>query len=215
MIEKHPGGIRMTRHLIELSGITPCHGSAPMESSVLCRDSAPTPGTSLCHDSAPAAKNSTCRILDMGAGDGHAVRLLNSMGFDAKGIDLSPGTDTPEGSLLCGNFLHCPFPDQTFDAVISECAFYVSGDADSALKEAARILKKSGLLLLADVSFSDTGTHVHTLEAAGFSVLKLEDCTSLWKEYYISCIWNGTAEQLCPCIPKGKCRYYLTVCERM
>ena len=191
MTERHPGGISMTRHLIDISGI-PFPDSTGSE-----------------------AGSSPFRVLDMGAGDGHTVRLLRNLGFDAEGIDLSPGPDTSDLPIRTGDFLHCPFPDETFDAICSECAFFVSKDARLALKEASRLLKKNGLLLLADVSFTDSADYIHTLEDAGFSVLKLEDITPLWKEYYISCIWDGTVDQLCGCFPKGKCSYYLTICERM
>lgn len=152
---------------------------------------------------------SSGRILDMGAGDGHSVRFLRSSGFDAAGIDLIPGDD-----VLYGDFLNCPYEDGSFDAILSECAFYISGNSSAAIKEAARLLKKGGTLLLADVCFTDLQTHRTSLEDAGFSIKCLEDITNLWKEYYISCIWNGTAELLCPRREKGKCHYYLTICER-
>lgn len=153
---------------------------------------------------------SPCHILDMGAGDGHSVRFLKELGFQAEGIDLVPDKD-----VSSGNFLFCPFPDESFDAILSECSFYISGDSPTAIKEAVRLLKPGGKLLLADVSFLAPENFCQTLEEAGLSVLHLEDYTQLWKEYYISCIWNGTADELCP-LPshKGKCSYYLTVCER-
>lgn len=169
-----------------------------------------------------------CRILDMGAGDGHGVRLLREMGFDAVGIDASPNHNSDH--IIQGDFLHCPFDDCSFDAILSECAFYVSGNPQAAMREAARLLKKGGTLLLADVSYQDLQGHGSLLQSAGFSVRYLEDITPLWKEYYISCIWNGTADEWCACLQntpvqeerksgssfsKKKCSYYLTICERM
>ena len=196
IMEKHPGGSDMTRHLIELSGLAPDVSSDPE----------PDRDAPLCQR--------TVRILDMGAGDGHGVRMLRELGYDAVGIDLAPGKDAKD-YILKGNFLNCPFKSQSFDVIISECAFFISGDPSGALAEAARLLKKGGLLLLGDVSFTGEKQHIADLTNAGFSLLELEDITPLWKEYYISCIWNGTADKLCPCIPKGKCSYYLTICERM
>lgn len=204
-MEKHPGGLSMTGHLLELSGMLQWK-----------KPEAPAPDRPI-------------RILDMGAGDGHTIGLLKSIGFDAQGIDLAPPSGnvlpsskndplpgkTMPGDILRGNFLCCPFPDQTFDAVISECAFYLSGDVGSAVKEAARVLKDDGLLLLADVSFLDIKAHTQILRSAGFSVRELEDCTKAWKEYYISCIWDGTDQLLCPAVPKGKCYYFQTICKKM
>jgi len=65
------------------------------------------------------------RILDMGAGAGETLALLRESGFDAVGIDLSPRT--PE--VLRADCLCAPFPDGSFDAIISQCAFFVSGRA--------------------------------------------------------------------------------------
>ncbi len=156
-----------------------------------------------------------CRVLDMGAGDGQAVVMLRSMGFDAVGIDCAA---TGQRSVMQGDFLQCPFADKSFDAILSECAFYCSGDPDGAVKEAARLLKKGGKLLLADVSVRDADNHRTNLEAAGFAVIHLEDVTPLWREYYIARIWDGTVEQVCGMVPKKKgetYRYYLTICERV
>ncbi len=151
-----------------------------------------------------------CRILDMGAGDGDTVRLLRSLGYDAVGIDRAPGADVEQG-----NFFRCPYPDGSFDAVLSQCAFYVSGDAPRALREAARLLRTGGMLLCSDVCFAGEGAWSRALEAEGFRVRALEDATPAWRAYYIECIWNGTADALCGCVPKSKCSYYLTACERM
>ena len=41
---------------------------------------------------APPAK-----ILDMGAGAGETVGLLRDMGYDARGIDIRPGSDMRRG----------------------------------------------------------------------------------------------------------------------
>ncbi len=155
-----------------------------------------------------------CRILDMGAGDGQAVAMLRNLGFDASGIDLA-ATHSP--FMIQGDFVQCPFDNGSFDAVLSECAFYCSGSAESALREVARLVKKGGKLLLADVTVHDSATHRRTLEAAGFRLLYMEDITPLWKEYYIARIWDGTVEQVCGMVPKQKgqtYRYYLTICER-
>ena len=41
------------------------------------------------------------RILDMGAGDGEALRLMRAEGFDAAGIDLAPGRDEEAAVRRC------------------------------------------------------------------------------------------------------------------
>ena len=89
------------------------------------------------------------RVLDMGAGAGEALAILREYGFDARGIDLTPRSADVERA----DFLHAPFPDASFDAVLSQCAFFVSGDPRGALREACRLLRPNGTLLLSDVFF--------------------------------------------------------------
>ena len=108
-----------------------------------------------------------------------------------------------------GNFLHTPFTDKHFDAVLSQCAFYVSGDIPGALREAKRLLKRGGRLLLSDVFFE---APVPLLELAGFSVLSAEDMTPRWREYYLEALWREETDGCA--LPKGKCGYWLLIAER-
>ena len=43
------------------------------------------------------------------------------------------------------------------------------------------------------------------------AILKLEDITPLWTQYYIECIWSGEALPIKQC---GKCHYYLTIAKK-
>ena len=141
-------------------------------------------------------------ILDMGAGAGESVQLMRSLGLDAVGIDLEPRGEAVER----GDFLHAPYPDEGFDAVLSQCAFFVSGDRAGALREARRLLRPGGLLLLSDVFFEEPGT---MLEAAGFEIAHREDMTPLWREYYLEALWRG---EDCGCeLPRGRCCYWLLI----
>ena len=151
-----------------------------------------------------AALEPHSRVLDMGAGAGEAVSLFREMGFDAQGIDREPRGKNVEQ----GDFLRLSCPDESYDAVISQCAFFVSGNVPAALREAYRIIRPGGVLLLSDVWFSDAGTAV---ENAGFVVSHREDMTPQWREYYIEAIWRGDTD----CIPvKGKCTYEMLICKK-
>ena len=141
------------------------------------------------------------RVLDLGAGDGDGVRLLRSLGFEAVGLDRKAAPDVDEGDLL-----QTGFADASFDAVMSECAFFVSGNVPGALRESARLLKQGGTLLLADVFFEDPAP---LLEAAGLRLVVKEDWTSAWREYYLRSIWEGTAKT-CP-VPKGSCQDWMLI----
>ena len=146
------------------------------------------------------------RVLDMGAGSGEAVRLMQALGYDAHGIDLSPRSDM----VTQGDFLHLPYADASFDAVLSQCAFFVSGDVPGALREAHRVLKPGGTLMLSDVFFEAPASAV---EAAGFELLQLEDMTDAWREYYLEALWRG---EDCGCVlPRGKCKYWLLIARKV
>ena len=138
------------------------------------------------------------RILDLGAGDGEAVALMQSLGYEAEGVDLAPRSElVQQGDFLCSGL-----PGEQFDAVFSQCAFFISGDVPKALGEAYRLLKKDGLLLLSDVFFEDPA---FLLQGAGFELLYQEDLTPQWREYYLEALWR---EDAISChIPREKCSY--------
>ena len=144
-------------------------------------------------------------ILDLGAGTGETVQLLREQGYAASGIDLAPRSELVQQ----GDFLQTPLPDGSLDAVISQCAFFVSGDVTGALRESFRLLKGGGLLLLSDVASQPLRPQV---EAAGFTVLHEEDMTAHWKEYYIEAIWRD--DPLCCEFPQKKCAYTALVCRK-
>ena len=147
------------------------------------------------------------RWLDMGAGDGQALDILEEAGFPAVGIDLSPRSLRVER----GDFLRTPYETDSFDGVLSQCSFYVSGNVPLALTEAARLLRKGGKLVFSDVT-EDVVVLLNQVRAAGFAVRHLEDLTDQWKQYYLEALWRE--EVLCPPV-KGTISYVLFVCERM
>lgn len=148
--------------------------------------------------------HSGSRILDMGAGAGETVRFLRSIGYNAEGIDIEPRSH----EVRHGDLLHTPYLEESFDGIISQCAFWLSGDIAAAFAECARILKPEGMLMVSDLCFEPMQP---AAEAAGFRVVHLEDMTAQWREYYIEAIWRGTADN---CHAKGKCSYQLMVCRK-
>ena len=147
------------------------------------------------------------RWLDMGAGDGSTVRLLRDLGHEAEGVDLSPrGED-----VTLGDYLKAPYEDGSFDGIISQCSFYVSGNVPGALAEAGRMLRKGGKLVFSDVT-ENVVQLLNDCRKAGFAVRHLEDLTDDWKEYYLEALW--TQDDVC--LPQGKkFSYVLFVCERV
>ncbi|HHT25522.1 MAG TPA: class I SAM-dependent methyltransferase [Clostridiaceae bacterium] len=155
-----------------------------------------------------------CRILDMGAGSGVTLKLLKELDFDASGIDLEPGEGVDRGDIL-----RTGFPDGSFEALISECAFFISGDGCGALSEANRLLRRGGKLLLSDIFYGDEEDFYKFILTGGFKLLSCVDITDEWKHYYIERIWDGTADKFCKLKHDDYCpkkfRYFLSVSERM
>ena len=148
------------------------------------------------------------RAADLGAGSGASVRILSSYGFDTAGIDRVPAEGVHEGDLL-----HLPLEDSSFDLVLSECAMYLSGDPAQALREAARIVRPDGKILIADV-FAGAGKDIaENMRACGLQLLFLEDHTAEWKDYILECLWQKEYVQEVCRSPKNS-RYYLIGLQR-
>mgnify|MGYP002317306539 CR=1 FL=1 len=104
---------------------------------------------------------------------------------NVQGVDLVPRSS----EVQQGDFLDLQYAADSMDLCISQCAFFVSRDQKNALSECWRVLKKGGFLLLSDL---DTGNLLEMAEQTGFTILRQEDQTLLWLEYYLEAIWNDS-----------------------
>ncbi|MBR4164392.1 MAG: methyltransferase domain-containing protein [Solobacterium sp.] len=146
---------------------------------------------------------------DLGAGKGESLSVLSAYGFKAEGYDLHPG----EG-ILQGDFLALDVEEESYDLVFSECAFFSSGNPFQAIREASRIVKKDGKILIADIFTLREEELRKQLEEYGLKVLFMEDQTASWKEYIIERLWqNEYTKEVCNS-PKNS-RYYLLGLERI
>ena len=108
-----------------------------------------------------------------------------------------------------GDILSSGFEAASFDAALSECAFFLTGDPGGALREAARLLRPGGALLYSDICPGGEARLRRAAEAAGFAVEALTDATEDWKRYYIAALWRGEAEL--PPDGARNCRYLCAV----
>lgn len=104
------------------------------------------------------------RVLDVAAGRGTtAVLLAREFGVRVDGVDLSAanvalaqGAVASAGladrvTFTVGDAERLPRPDDSFDAVVSECAFCTFPDKPTAAAQFARVLRPDGRLGLTDV----------------------------------------------------------------
>jgi len=148
-------------------------------------------------------------VLDLGCGMGATVGYLyESHGIKAAGIDPSEKLITlARGKYRFGDFVqgtgeNIPFADSSFNAVFAECTLSLMEDLDAALKEAFRVLKKGGWLVISDVYAKNPGhlkelkeisfrscmrglhdpAHLENLLIKlGFRIMLWEDCSNLLK----------------------------------
>jgi len=95
-------------------------------------------------------KHNPKKVLDVGCGRGHLVRLLLDKGIDATGADISSAA----GTLIPNNFIKCdakklPFKDKEFDVV--SCIETLEHIAITDVEETINELKRVGKIVVANV----------------------------------------------------------------
>ncbi|MDF2629578.1 MAG: Methyltransferase type 11 [Symbiobacteriaceae bacterium] len=102
-------------------------------------------------------------VLDIGGGPGRYAIALAKQGYRPTLFDLTPNLlafarvkAAEEGveltDIICGNALHLPFPDASFDAVLLMGPLYhllEEADRRQAVQEAFRVLKPGGICVAA------------------------------------------------------------------
>ncbi|HEX6522461.1 MAG TPA: class I SAM-dependent methyltransferase [Streptosporangiaceae bacterium] len=94
------------------------------------------------------------RVLDVAGGDGYWAARARRRGARAVALDISQakllrgGALSVAPGLVRGDALRLPFPDASFDRVMSICAIEHFEDGARALDEMARVLRPGGELVL-------------------------------------------------------------------
>ncbi|MEO8405375.1 MAG: class I SAM-dependent methyltransferase [Chitinophagaceae bacterium] len=94
-------------------------------------------------------------VLDAGCGSGLFSNLAIKTGAQVMGIDAAPGMlevarmRNPKNNFLEEDLEAMPFADNSFDVIVGFNSFQYAGSFENALKEAKRVLKPGGRLVLA------------------------------------------------------------------
>jgi SAM-dependent methyltransferase len=93
-------------------------------------------------------------ILEVGSGTGNLLRRLIDKGHRARGVEINPEL-IAEGRRWHGDLpiqavdgIHLPFPDASFDVVLSFDVFEHIPDSDGHLAEVRRVLRPGGYYLM-------------------------------------------------------------------
>lgn len=106
-------------------------------------------------------ENEVNRILDLGCGDGRHLHFFSELGYEISGLDYAPSalhladkwlaSDNLSAELVCADMTAIPWPEESFDAVIS---FLVINHNPierirRTIMEIHRVLKSGGWLFVA------------------------------------------------------------------
>jgi ubiquinone/menaquinone biosynthesis C-methylase UbiE len=93
-------------------------------------------------------------LLDVGCGSGAVLRIAADRGADVTGIDASPALAAharrrvPGSRVEIGDLQFLPFEDASFDVVTGFNSFQYAADRAAALREARRVLRDHGRVLM-------------------------------------------------------------------
>lgn len=94
------------------------------------------------------------KVLDLGCGEGYVSRKLASNGYEVVGIDSSSyfiaaaeAARLADEQYIVQDALSLDFPNEYFDAVVSNFLFMELANPEEAIKESGRVLKSGGRLI--------------------------------------------------------------------
>ncbi len=234
----HPGGISLTKRLLELSDVVPpawiLDLGAGSGESVRYLDSRGFQAVGVDLD---ANENSAGGSGEQRTQPDRACERKLSECFRGQKVQVpktAPDIGKParrfeectSGWVLCQDMTRLDFMDEVFDVCLAECSISVCGDGMAALGEAWRVLKPGGNFLVSDIFFERKNAPAMSMEGpltwecwetafrnSGFAVQAVRDETELWKEFFLESLWNGNAqEKLCNffrAAGRAKCGYFI------
>ena len=109
-----------------------------------------------------AGVNADTQYLDVGCGAGMAAAMAARRGAQVSGLDAAHAMiriariRTPKGDFHIGDLEALPFKDATFDVVTAINALQYAGNPSLALKEAVRVTRPGGKIVIVTWGSADT-----------------------------------------------------------
>lgn len=128
-----------------------------------------------------AAAPKHARVLEVGSGPGHlSIRLARDHDLDVTALDLDPAmverasahagrlaVQVRRPTFVVGDVSALPFPDASFDLVVSTFSMHHWSDRTAGLNEIGRVLRPDGRALIWDLKAGFALFHVHAPDPLG------------------------------------------------
>ena len=134
-------------------------------------------------------------VLDVGCGEGRYCRKLAARGAVVTGIDpVQEFIDVASQRLPSGTFVTAfaeslPFPDGSFDTVLSYLTIIDFPDYVGAIREMARVMRPSGKIVVVTVSNLASTTDGWVKDASGAKLYRTVD--RYMEEFSMDLEWSG------------------------
>jgi SAM-dependent methyltransferase len=126
------------------------------------------------------------RVLEVGCGPGRLSAALAARGLEVNGLDLDPAmidrarsnaraADLPADlvpTYTVGDVASLPFPDATFDVVVSTLSMHHWDDREAGLAEIGRVLRPGGRALVWDLRAGVVPLHRDVPDPVGVELPK-------------------------------------------
>ena len=135
----------------------------------------------------------TSRVLDVGCGNGWAVRRMLALGAgEGVGVDISAemvALASPPGRYLQSTADALPLPDTWFTHVLSVEALYYCADPEAALREWARVAQPGAQLMVLMDLYRENPCHPIWQPLFPFAVQVRGEAE--WAASFEACGWQG------------------------
>lgn len=140
------------------------------------------------------------KVLDIGCGNGRIAPLVKKSGASYTGVDISDklieiAKETyPDEKFKVANMTSLPFPDKSFDAVISIAALHhLPGEERiKAISEIGRVLKDNGTILISVWYFWHQPKYLKLI--AGSSIKKITGSGLDYGDFFLP--WKDSGKKI-------------------